>query len=85
MNAAARAKAHNSLGHGRTRISPFVQKLDDRPVKRLTLELVTLADVYPHQHALTLESMHETTSSLAAHLELVGPSGPPSTSARAHG
>ena len=58
MNAAARAEAHDSAGHGGTGVVTFAQELNDGPVQRLSLKLVPLADVDPHQHPLTLQAVH---------------------------
>ncbi len=48
------AKGHDATRDCRAGIVALAQELHDRPVQRLTLELVALADVDPHQYPLTL-------------------------------
>src|SRR5262249_50560357 len=55
---AARAVSHDRSIHGGAGVVLSAQHLDDRRVQRLSVELVALADVDAHQHALALEAMH---------------------------
>src|SRR5437773_8249492 len=58
MNPATCAKGHDATRDCRAGIVALAQELHDRPVQRLTLELVALADVDPHQYPLTLQAVH---------------------------
>src|SRR5262249_58888305 len=49
---------YDSAEHRRAGEAPIAKELDDPLVSRLALELLPLADVDAHEHALTLESMH---------------------------
>ena len=55
---AAGAETHDAASDGCSGVVALAKELDNRPVKRLALELVALADVDAHQHPFTLQAVH---------------------------
>jgi len=58
VHAGARAESGNSAENRGAGVPALAHQLDNFLVEGLSLVQIPLADVYSHEHSLTLESMH---------------------------